>query len=83
MRNPVHDVVAAQSSGQDNIESLSRPAFVVPSGFSLADYYRGLPTHKLWAAKPFGEPRARRAAPRSADIVGISLPDDMTPTIFG
>ena len=26
---------------------------------------------------------ARRAAPRSADIVGISLSDDMTPTIFG
>ena len=26
---------------------------------------------------------ARRAAPRSADIVGISLSDDMTPTMFG
>jgi hypothetical protein len=26
-----------------------------------------------------GEPRARRAAPRSADIVGISLSDDITP----
>ena len=26
---------------------------------------------------------ACRAAPRSADIVGISLSDDMTPTIFG
>ena len=38
-------------------------AFFVPSWFSLADYYRGLPTHKLWAAKPFGEPRA---APRSS-----------------
>ena len=30
-----------------------------------------------------GDRRARRAAPRSADIVGISLSDDMTPNIFG
>jgi hypothetical protein len=39
MRNPVHDVVAGQSPRQTAFESLPRRAFVVPSGFSVADYY--------------------------------------------
>jgi hemoglobin len=51
------------------------------SGRSMGDSHRHLEiTEEEWAAfmddlqKPFGEPRARRAAARSADIVASRFP---------
>ena len=49
----------------------------------LCDFYTCTTAFEAFGVPHSMKPRARRAAPRSADIVGISLSDDMTPIIFG